>query len=326
MPCPACGSAVQWGQYSEIGYLLMVAIFVGPFVLYGLKAGGDALFDKGMLAAMSCIMVVAVVPVILILLVAALLGWMFLRRSRRKLERACCAVPPLKAGEPAGCHVCGGPLQSRGTQKVVRCGYCGADNLVAPAVLRHAGARRKAVVGDYQREVREQAVRVSGTLSRATIVFLVLVFVSPVLCGAPTLIIATVVLVFGMASWAIVETNKPPSENQRYGIAEVPEGHCVCWLDPYEDKTTVEFDPPLHSGTVVTVDDLEEIWTISDLIGREVVVRASGDTGVVDKATRGLHIAEDGTTHEGGARVYVQIDEGTRYSESAAGVCLVVDE
>jgi FtsH-binding integral membrane protein len=319
-------SAVQWGQYSEIGYLLMVAIFVGPFVMYGLKAGVEALFDKGVLAAVNWIMVVSVVPVVLILLVAALLGWVFLRRSRRKLERACCAVPPSRAGEPASCHVCGGLLQSKGTQKVVRCGYCGGDNLVATAVLRRAGVRRKAVVGDYQREVRQQAVQVSSTLGKATIAFLILVFVSPVLCGAPTLIVAALVMAFGMATWAIVETNKPPSDDQRYGIAVVPEGRCVCWIDPYEDEHTVAFDPPLPSETVVTMEDLEEIWSIGDLIGRQVLVRSTGDTGVVDKATAGLHIAEDGTTHEGGSRVYVQVDEGTRYSESVAGLCLVVDE
>jgi len=318
-------ASVQWGLYSEIGFVLMVLVCTAPLGLMALKALWDALFTQGVMAATSWIMVLALLPVLLILFGVAALGWLLLRRSRRKLEQACCAVPPSKAGEPAGCHVCGGPLQSRGTQKVVRCGYCGADNLVAPAVLQRAGAAHETVLEGYDREVKQRAYQVSGTLSKVTIAFLILLFVSPVLCGAPTLIVTTMVWATGMATWALVETNKPPSEEQRYGIAEVPEGRCVGWIDPYEEEMTVEFDPPLPSGTVVTVDDLDEIWAVSDLIGQQVVVRETGETGPVVKALRGLHILENGTTEEGGAQIHIDLGD-ENLSVRSYSVCLVVDE
>lgn len=318
-------AALQWGLYSEIGFVAMVLICTSPLLLMALKSSAEALYYEGMMAATSWIMVAGLCPVLLVLGAMALGGWALLRRSRRKLERACVAVPPSKVGEPAGCHVCGGPLQSRGTAKVVRCGYCGADNVVAPAVLQRAGARRREVVQDYKREVRQQSVKLSGTLSKVTIAFLVLLFVSPLLCGAPTLAVSMVLWVTGMATWAIVETAKPPGEDQRYAIVEVPEGRCVAWVDPYEDEPTLYFDPPLPSGADLAFADAEEIWAVSDFMGVEVRLRETGETGPVVRTTRGLHIADGGKTYEGSARLGVDLGD-VDTSAPAAGVCLAVDE
>lgn len=154
------------------------------------------------------------------LVVMGFSGWLglwWIGRQRRKLELACAAVPPRTPGEPAMCHVCGGPLDNPQGKAIVRCGYCHADNAVGAEVLQRMGAQQQVVVGHYEEAVRKQG----RSLARTGLLANVLVFVGALL--AP--IVATIGSLFMMLTMQQIDTE--PNLNARYVLTKTDDGTCL---------------------------------------------------------------------------------------------------
>lgn len=137
-----------------VGYLLSFGVLLLP--LAGCLACGVSAAREGedtnwwMLTVCSA-------PTILLSL-TGILGLLFIVERRRRLEEACAAIPPLHPGQAARCHVCGGDLaQEHGTDAIVRCDYCAADNLVHGRVSFDGYNRAGLDVGDRIRTVKSRA-------------------------------------------------------------------------------------------------------------------------------------------------------------------------
>ncbi len=140
-----------------------------------------------------------------------------LRRRRDALEEACAAVPPVRPGAPAGCHVCGAPLGVQGTGAIVRCGHCAADNVVSSSAMQRAAAR--AIV---DAEGLEAAVRRHGQSARGA-----------ALRGVVLLpVFALGVALFGCVAWGAavlaavrIESEVPPTT--RLVRERTADGECL---------------------------------------------------------------------------------------------------
>jgi hypothetical protein len=94
-------------------------------------------------------------------LLVALPAFVSMARSARRVRQLARAAPPLAAGEPASCRVCGGPL---GTAiGVVRCRHCRADNLLDAGVMARAGERHAVEVRDLEDEARALTADIADT-------------------------------------------------------------------------------------------------------------------------------------------------------------------
>jgi hypothetical protein len=140
--------------------------------------------------------------------------WLWLARTRRVLEEACVAVPPLVAGEPASCYVCGGPLSSSGVQPLARCPWCAADNLVDPKALGRAAHRQTAAVGSLESEVERQGRIAASTAQTASALLIPAAVVVPV-----------VGLVVAFVTLAMIDL--PPHLDHEYVDVATPKGLCV---------------------------------------------------------------------------------------------------
>lgn len=95
---------------------------------------------------------------LVIRLATGAVGSALLAKRKRLLEAACTALPPLAPGEPARCHVCGGPLRNDPHEYVEMCGFCHADNIVAPAILARVQGRQAMVLHAHARVVSHEAL------------------------------------------------------------------------------------------------------------------------------------------------------------------------
>jgi hypothetical protein len=103
-----------------------------------------------------------------IALILALPALVSMLSTARKLHGATLAVPPLRAGEPAACRVCGGPIGR--IDGVVRCDYCHADNVVDAKLLARAGERRSDALKDDVEAMREGVEDIGETRTIGVIV------------------------------------------------------------------------------------------------------------------------------------------------------------
>ena len=88
------------------------------------------------------------------------------RRDRRRFEATFAANPPSVEGGDATCHVCGAPLTGASSRGVTRCGFCQADNIVAPDVVRRFAKARHVTLADHAEEAARRA-RSFGTMATA---------------------------------------------------------------------------------------------------------------------------------------------------------------
>ncbi|HVY47541.1 MAG TPA: hypothetical protein VHB21_16745 [Minicystis sp.] len=111
-------------------------------------------------------------PAIALAAVGAALGVYGRRhaRSRRRLQAALAAKPPGRAGGPAICRTCGGPLAVEAGALGVRCVYCGSDNLVAlpPSWIAKVGAD-VATIGAEIEPARVELTRERARLRRGLV-------------------------------------------------------------------------------------------------------------------------------------------------------------
>lgn len=94
------------------------------------------------------------------LLVIALFGGsglLFMRSRLGRARQALRAFPAAAPGEPARCHLCGAPVTPLEDHAFVRCGHCGADNLVDVATVQALDARRDLVLDGFEAEVGRRA-------------------------------------------------------------------------------------------------------------------------------------------------------------------------
>jgi uncharacterized Zn finger protein (UPF0148 family) len=150
--------AVTSSHSSMLYFGLALGLSAFPALLWTLGTAAHT-FAQGRPAWEGLVPLVALTPLVP---VGAAATW-WLRRRSRNLEDACAARPPLQPNEPAGCAVCGAPLESA-ADGLVRCGYCQADNLVAPAVLERARKRQTLVFDNYADELQRRANSI-GTAS-----------------------------------------------------------------------------------------------------------------------------------------------------------------
>ncbi|MFO0551415.1 MAG: hypothetical protein U0271_23695 [Polyangiaceae bacterium] len=79
-------------------------------------------------------------------------------RARQRLNRTAVALPPLGAGEPACCRVCGAPLNipDRSTG-LARCGFCRADNVVDRDAMARAQESKQGALVSFEAQLRREA-------------------------------------------------------------------------------------------------------------------------------------------------------------------------
>lgn len=144
-----------------VGFCVMLAVPFGVWIV--------AMVATNHANALGVVFVVGlgVLPAAL-LLVAAWIGLRAIRRAGRRLEQACTAEPPVAAGEPARCRVCGGDLDAAPTA-VVRCRFCHSDNVVSSDVLECRSAAAQVVVGQYERAITQRSQAVRRTFRSATL-------------------------------------------------------------------------------------------------------------------------------------------------------------
>lgn len=269
--------AVPFGGGAEKLYLGCAGFALLPIAAM-IAAGTVQVFTaKGLNWGIAGIQLLATSVVAVAIAGTAFASLSILRKAGRRVAEAAAAVPPERPGEPVRCHVCGAPLEGRGVRGVARCDYCAADNVVEPAVLSRASARRLEVLEDYAAEVRRQTGAVGRAFGRSTLMLVTAAVLAPVLCGGPVLLVGVFIWALGVAGWAVVTTNQPPTPSNRYGLVEVTgEGRCVAWYNPYLERW--ERDQPRVGAPRVPLpaEDVVEV-PLQELLGQRLRIVKEGD-------------------------------------------------
>lgn len=129
---------------------------------------------------------------ILIYAAVGLVAYGVATSARNRLLGACAAGPPRAPGEPAECHVCGGPVASSGIDSFARCAYCGTDNVVHPVALAAARGRHDRDVSTLEADVLARSRAASSASFGAATVAIVSLLITPfaALIGSLTVIVA----------------------------------------------------------------------------------------------------------------------------------------
>jgi len=249
----------------------------------------------------------AVSGALVLVVTVACAAW--ITRTRDKLRLAASATPPPVAGAPARCRACAAPLAA-GTEAVVRCEFCGADNLVAPEVLGRVVQQRVEVLAGFEERVAADAGDVRRAALRAVAALVVTFVVTPFLVFAGTVVVLVV--------QSYVE--RPPHEF-RYAIVDTEAGRCVARLTPAGGGYDLTYAyPPVESmPTTFHRDTLDgvEVVALRRLVGRRVTWR---DTGSEELNTERI------------GRIYGTYAGDHNYAELGfsrrpiAGLCLAADE
>ena len=271
-----------------------------PFVLL---SGCSAYITIDVGRALPGLMLMTFAPLLLVVFGIALAA-LRLRRKRRALQLSCAAVPPEVMGGQAACHVCGGPLKT-GTEAIARCGYCNADNLVAPDVLRRAGAQVSVVLDGFADEVRSRATSMRGAVFRAA------GGVAALGCLAPVLGVGLVIAL----SFALDDVEYA-THPEKYAVVSTPKGRCVAQVqDPGSSR------PFLHFGNVTGLESQFRTGVaLSELRDADFVLKHrvyAADENLFGKVRRVY-----GSWHGGTNQALVETDAGGQARLSVEGLCL----
>lgn len=199
------------GFVGTAAYLGAVGLAVAPFLccfwFWLFDDRGPTDFVAGFMTA---------TPIVLIAVFGGS-GLLFLRRRLGHVRASLAAFPPSAPGEPAGCHVCGGPVTAREDAAFARCPYCGADNLVDSKALANLGARRAEVLEGFASEVEHRAAIARQAL-RSSFRGLGL--------GALVAVPTTCCLTFVVYT-VLSQTESEPYDELEYALVEAPRGRCV---------------------------------------------------------------------------------------------------
>lgn len=199
--------------------------------------------------------------------------------SRARLFEVCAANPPDVPGAPAECHLCGGPVVPRAADPIVRCPYCGCDNVVHPLALQAARTRRDRDVMTLEADVASRSRAVATVGVAASALTIGSVFVTPVVSFFASLV-AIVVLVFTFV-W-VVELDPLP---HRYVLAPTPSGMCVARYRVEDGKATIEITGAKGKPQRTAAPAGAQPFGPSGLIGKRLRHSSNGAAGVVRKVT-----------------------------------------
>jgi hypothetical protein len=175
---------------------------------------------------------------VLLLGAAIVAGFVAMRSARRRLGQACSALPPAAPGEPAGCHVCGGPVSGLAGDPFARCTFCGADNLVDTALLSRWHVARAAVIENYGQAALGESRRAGSVTRRAFVTVITLTVLGPVLG-----------ICLGGSSAVILDmVEVEPNDGERYAVVETPMGRCIARSERHGALTYLRFDPKLEAA------------------------------------------------------------------------------
>lgn len=216
----AQSAALRWssamiGLYFAV-MLAFLAVFAGCAACVGASVG-----DDGPPEALWWIGGLAVLPIV-IFVAGGLIGLPAQLSARKKLERSCAASPPARPGEPARCHVCGGPVAAQGARAVARCSYCAADNIMTPRAVALAANRAVLDISDYENAVR-QATRSAAVASILALLALPLTaLVTPVVA----------IVVWGVLVWVAANIEGPVDKKLQFVEVDLPKGRCLAQFFP----------------------------------------------------------------------------------------------
>lgn len=198
------------GFWSSVVYVALgLAVLIPCPCCLWLAFRPDEAFDA---ADFSCI----AVPVLVSLLGLAG-GLVVIARARRRLAEACAAVPPAGPGEPAGCHVCGGPVAPDPGSPFARCPYCKADNLVDPSLLARWRVRRERAHDHYEEVARRESGGVGRAFTWSMVALVGLTGAGPVLGALIGIVIAV----------SVDYVEDEPVDAARYTVVDTPVGRCI---------------------------------------------------------------------------------------------------
>lgn len=227
------------------------------------------------------------------------------RRRQRRLEEACAARPPAAQGEPAACHVCGAPLGG-GDGVIARCGFCAADNLVAPAVLERVRARQIVILRSFEQAVSAELASFDrATTSAAAAVV------------ATALVVPVAVFVIAIAAVLIGEAMRLPVDAAvSYAAVSTPIGRCIGKTTRRADGGTAVRFGGFRRAELPAEQALEpgapiEAVSPGSLIG--LAVTAKEGAGVVEEVF---------SSPLTGNSAAVRRDDGTSFTSSISGLCL----
>jgi hypothetical protein len=204
---------------------------------------------------------------------AVLVLGLWARVARGALERAAVAFPPSAPGEPASCHVCGGPVPV-GVEPLVRCAYCGADNLVEPAALQRAGSKRALALDAWENDIERHA-RAAATTTRAASALLL-----------PAAVVFPAVALVGGAL-VLLSIEHPAAESVEYTERATAKGQ-LCVARVRRDGAAVRLDwehrpPEGESDTPVPAPPEMRPFRASSVLGKELLGRFSGKPARVQR-------------------------------------------
>lgn len=268
----------------RLRYLAASAIFVVPAAFFTLLFAGAWLLT---VAEVGRVFLIPVVPFVAMVTVAAV-GYRWLVARQRWLGQLVSARPPLFAGEPAACHVCGGEVARADVAAVVRCRYCAADNVVDPWALAQAHQREAHALGGIEGHVasREQAV---STASGAGLGFVLLAALSTPVIGVVTLVAMAFLN-------ALVLDHLGPSSTPSYMVVPTGMGPCAGSFKRQGDGSIyVDFGAATIDGKMHTVVDPAKARGLSPVATRWFVGKKvrypqwkPGEVAVVTGAVAGV--------------------------------------
>jgi hypothetical protein len=235
--------ALAWSGAIQGCFIALLVAFVLPLLgLAGLFAYIFATQGEVSWGVIVWLILPSFLPLVVLLLPGMAYN-VVLRGRRKRLERACAAVPPDRPGQPARCHVCGGLLAAAGPRGVARCGYCCADNLVTDSAMAASAQVHEKDSREIETYVRAEAASVGG-FGMGGMLLLPLVAIA-----AP---IASVVLWFG-AIVAAAQIEGPVDTSVQMAWAQTAKGVCLVRYDPanHRDISAVEDGRPFDGTTLV---------------------------------------------------------------------------
>ncbi len=293
-----------WWQ--KLKFAIVLLLLTVPFIFF---AGTCSLMSGQV--AWWVVVLMGFLPLLVMLASGAFGAWI-IARARRKLEDACAATPPRAPGEPAGCHVCGAPLNPEPGEVLCGCSFCHADNVVAPAVLERMRHRTRNVFDHYEAELQTQAHSLGAHSARAVRVTLAAAVAAPVLSVGAMIVVAL----------ALTMQEDPVNTNVEYVAWRTKEAVCLgkLWRQA-GGKFVIEFTfPPAGgAGKSVAATSIEglQVFRATQLVGKQVFTM--GGVGTIQRVYGDALL-------EGENRAAVVLPDRGQHDLVIQGMCLADSE
>lgn len=300
--------ALASGCAGFVGFVALFGLVMLPFV--GCFAFGIGVMARDYHSPVLFSLLFATPAVLMGVTGLLALGWIVRRRQR--LEEACSALPPVHPGQPARCHVCGGPLsQPTGDTPVVRCAYCAADNLVRADVLERVGRKLKQQTGDLETQVRAASVQLSTATVASNLLVLGAALVVPV--------ISTCVITFVAVSMAPEDRAADPSIE--YAVLTTERGQCLAQLHR-DGMGGAHLRRGMWASTAAQQSEHTsdasglQVVTAPALVGRAATAFDWTEPGTIEA------VYQVGMSHDGNS-AWLRRADGQRASTDVKNLCLV---